>query len=484
MPFQSPRGTRDFYPEEMAVRRHIEAAWRSASIDFGFDEIDGPTFEHLELYTVKSGDGIVSELFSFTRHGGESTYALRPEFTPTLARMIAAKGGPGGGTLPTPTKWFTMPSFFRAERPQRGRLREFLQWNVDLVGLDTPEADAEVIAVALTALQRLGLTSKDVQVRLSHRGVIAEMAKAVGFDDECQTAALTMLDKWDRMDDAKRSAACVAARLDPAKVQALHQKLAAESVRVTGRDIAESQQVDLDGGRRSVADMVAKQSLDKPMVSEPPVLPGDPGSRPLDDLVRVEIALTDAGFGDWITRDFGIVRGLAYYTGTVFEIHETGGAERAVAGGGRYDGLVELFGGPPTPAFGFGMGDVVLGLLLKDRGLLGGDGGTASLMPTPDAFIISTGGAADAELAPLVAKLRAANLHVRHSYRATRNVGKLLGEAAKSRARCAVILGAELADGMVGFKDLASGEQRTVEVGEEAKELEGAIRSLRLGDPG
>ncbi|MBL9141032.1 MAG: ATP phosphoribosyltransferase regulatory subunit, partial [Phycisphaerae bacterium] len=127
--FQAPKGTRDFYPAEMAVRRHIERAWRDASVVHGFDEVDGPTFEHLELYTVKSGQGIVSELFSFKRQGGSDDYALRPEFTPTLARMVAARIA----QLPTPVKWFAVPAFFRAERPQRGRLREFLQWNVDLL---------------------------------------------------------------------------------------------------------------------------------------------------------------------------------------------------------------------------------------------------------------------------------------------------------------------------------------------------------------
>ncbi|MFM9181434.1 MAG: His/Gly/Thr/Pro-type tRNA ligase C-terminal domain-containing protein [Phycisphaerales bacterium] len=165
------------------------------------------------------------------------------------------------------------------------------------------------------------------------------------------------------------------------------------------------------------------------------------------------------------------MRGLAYYTGTVFEVHEASGAERAIAGGGRYDGLVELFGGPRTPAMGFGMGDVVLGLVLADRGLLPADGN--ELLPRPDAFVVSAGdAAAEAALAPLVARLRADGLHVRHSYKATRNVGKLLSDASRQRARFAVILGAEVAEGMVQLKDLASGEQRPVTMAE----LAGALR--------
>jgi histidyl-tRNA synthetase len=181
----------------------------------------------------------------------------------------------------------------------------------------------------------------------------------------------------------------------------------------------------------------------------------------LAELEALRGALVAAGLADWCEFDLGIVRGLAYYTGTVFEIHEASGAERAIAGGGRYDGLVELFGGPRTPAMGFGMGDVVLGLVLADRGLLPKDG--AELLPRPDAFVVSAGEpAAEEELPRLVARLRAAGLHVRHSYKATRNVGKLLADASKQRARWAVILGTELAQGQVQLKDLASGEQRVV----------------------
>ena len=177
-----------------------------------------------------------------------------------------------------------------------------------------------------------------------------------------------------------------------------------------------------------------------------------------------------ADLAPWCEFDLGIVRGLAYYTGTVFEIHEASGGERAIAGGGRYDGLVELFGGPKTPAMGFGMGDVVLGLVLADRGLLPKDGN--ELLPRPDAFVVSAGEpAADAELPRLVARLRADGFHVRHSYKATRNVGKLLADASKQRARFAVILGAELAEGRAMLKDLASGEQRPVALAELANLL-------------
>ena len=176
------------------MRRHIEGCWRDASIQFGFQEIDGPTYEHLDLYTVKSGPGIVSELFNFKRSGGDTDYALRPEFTPTLARMAVAKGN-----APVPTKWFSMPCLFRAERPQRGRLREHFQWNVDILGLSNADTDAELISVAIAGLQQLGLDPSMVQVKYSHRDVVAKLLTGLGVTEAHLPAAFDLLDKRDKM---------------------------------------------------------------------------------------------------------------------------------------------------------------------------------------------------------------------------------------------------------------------------------------------
>ena len=425
--FQAPKGTRDFYPGDLAVRRHIETAWRSASVDCGFDEVEGPTFEHLELYTAKSGEGIVNELFSFRRAGGENDYALRPEFTPTLARMVAARAG----ALPVPVKWFAIPNMFRAERPQRGRLREFVQWNVDTCGVEGAATDVEVIACALLALERLGLTPKDVEVRLSHRVAIQRMLGALGVPSEKSADAMTLLDRRDK--------------LKPEEFAQRAQALGLSDEGVARFDAAARATQRLS---QPVAELAAKLGI------------------PAEDLAaldEVRTAAERAGILDWCVVDIGIVRGLAYYTGTVFEVHECSGAERAVAGGGRYDGLVELFGGPKMPACGFGMGDVVLANILRDRGLLPED--AAQLLPRPDAFVISAGGElAEAALPGVVTSLRRARLHARASAKATRNVGKLLGEAGKARARFAVILGAELADGNVALKDLDGGTQSTVAI--------------------
>ena len=400
---QNPKGTRDFFPPEMASLHHIEAAWRNASINAGFDEIEGPTFEHLELYTVKSGDGIVNELFSFNRAGGDVDYALRPEFTPTLARMAAAKGR----SLSIPTKWFGIPSHFRAERPQRGRLREFKQWNVDLLGIDNPSADAEVIATAITALATLGLTHEDVVVRISHRAVVTSMLLEGGVMEDQLDQALALLDKKEKMEDA-----VFAEKLKEAKLPA-------------------SAFAPFDG------------DVD---VNHPEL-----------DVLQKE--LNGWGIGKWCEVDFSIVRGLAYYTGIVFEIHERSGAERAIAGGGRYDKLIEMFGGPSMPAVGFGMGDVVLSLVLRDKGLLG-DG--SEYLPTPDVFVMSACDEGDAILASTVSMLRNMGIHARQSYKSTRNVGKLLTEAAKVNATYAVILGEELVDDNLVVKNLKTGEQESI----------------------
>ncbi len=403
MAFQSPKGTRDFFPPDLAALHHIESAWRNASVNAGFDEIEGPTFEHLNLYTVKSGDGIVSELFSFKRAGGDVDYALRPEFTPTLARMAAAKGR----SLTLPTKWFGIPSHFRAERPQRGRLREFKQWNVDLLGVDKPSADAEVIATAIRALSELGLTHEDIVVRISHRDVVANMLQSSGVPEDKMQIALTLLDKREKMP----------------------QDVFAEKVHGHGLDIASFAQFD------------GETKIDH------------------DELTVLQQELDAWGISEWCKFDFNIVRGLAYYTGIVFEVHERSGAERAIAGGGRYDKLIEMFGGPSMPAVGFGMGDVVLTLVLKDRELLG-DG--SEFLPRPDVFVISAGGDADMHLAPTVASLRSAGLHARMTYRATRNVGKLLMEADKTNTRFTIILGEELVRGNVVIKNMDSGNQTEI----------------------
>ncbi len=403
MGHQAPKGTRDFYPDDLAVLRYIENAWRSASINAGFQEIQGPTFEHLDLYTIKSGEGIVNELFSFKRSGGDVDYALRPEFTPTLARMAAAKGR----SLAVPTKWFAISNHFRAERPQRGRLREFTQWNVDMLGIDDPAADAEIIATAIHALTALGLTSKDIVVRISHREVVVKMLKDAGVVEEQIDIALSILDKREKMTPDAFAEITSKHGLKP--------------------------------------DVFAQFDTDLSIQHE--------------ELTSLKKELNAWGIQDWCTFDFNIVRGLAYYTGIVFEIHERSGAERAIAGGGRYNKLVEMFNGPKIPAAGFGMGDVVLSLVLKDKGLLSRG---ETYLSEPEVFVVSASDEGDAIIASIISELRINGIHARRSYKSTRNVGKLLTEAGKTKSRLVIILGKELKQNKVVVKNMENGEQHEI----------------------
>ncbi len=412
--FQAPNGTQDSYPIDLARRRWLIEHWRRVSTRHGFEEIDGPTFEHLDVYKTKSGEGIVSELFSFRRAGGKDDYALRPEFTPTLARMYAAKAN----ALPKPTKWFCTGNFFRAERPQRGRRREFWQWNADVIGLDvdpqqmnaegaekdaeiaeaTARMDAEVIACVVGLMQAVGLKPEDVKVRFNHREAIADWLQEQGVEEESHTAVMAILDAAKKMKPEDFVTA----------VSAFGLKGDGLSVALKG-----PQHLKDDG----YPDIWIVHAATK----------------------RVHRSLGAARVLPWVEFDASIVRGLAYYTGTVFEVIADG--ERAVAGGGRYDGLIEMFGGPPTPAVGFGMGDVVLTNLLSDKGLLPSDD---ELMQwagqTPDVFVIAAGDDAAEAARPACAQLRSHGLHARHSYKSTKNVGKLLKEANQLGAHAALLI--------------------------------------------
>jgi histidyl-tRNA synthetase len=415
MKFQPLKGTRDFYPEQMAWRNHLIDTWRRVSVRNGFEQVDGPVLELLDIYKVKSGEGIVSELFHFEDRGGREL-AVRPEFTPTLARMVAAKAH----ALPKPIKWFSTSNFFRAERPQRGRLREFWQWNVDIMGLDGPIADAEILFTAIDLFQELGLNHQQVRIKISHRDVVHHILNRFGVADQNMLEAFDLLDRRDRLNTEEFRAAAAKLGLGPSHVERFEQ--------LCRRKYPAG---DLDHLGRSIG------------VKEP-----------LAALQTLDDQLHAFGIAEWCEYDLSIVRGLAYYTGMVFEIHEHSGAERAMAGGGRYDRLIELFGGPPMPAVGLGLGDVVLSNVLFDKGLM-----TDDVAPTTDVFLVAVTETAAQHQPELAASLRRAGLHARFSYKATRSMNKLLKDAASARARFALILDDQLAKGIAILKDLKSGDQ-------------------------
>lgn len=410
-PVPSAKGTRDLYPDQMARQNYITRLWRDTAVRHGFEEINGPTFEMLELYTRKSGEGIVGEIFSFRRQrGGEDDYALRPEFTPTLARMYAAKAR----SLPSPTKWFSIGPYFRAEKPQRGRLREFLQWNVDVLGGDELSSDRDLLACLATGLESMGVASlKNTTIRYSDRRRVVDLLLNCGVPLARTENALSILDKRGKIPDTEIASLLVA-----------------------------------EGARETQATVLARG-----------------GERVISgaDLELAEVVEGSGFRSGMLVFDPSIVRGLAYYTGTVFEVIAEG--ERAIAGGGRYDNLIELFGGPPTPAVGFGMGDVVLGLLLDDKGLMpqGAELLDALSRPgaslRPEAFVVAGSEDEDHLVEPLLANLRrgieqegfegkpwAADryavrpMHARRTYKTTRNLKKLLTDAEKQHARFAIVL--------------------------------------------
>ncbi len=309
-------------------------AWRAVARRFGFVEYDGPPLEALELYTKKSGDEIVEQLYSFTDKGGREV-ALRPEMTPTVARMVAARAN----ALRKPVKWFSTPQLFRYERMQRGRLREHFQLNVDIFGEADVGADAELLAVALEVMRELGLNAgegPDVLARVSDRPLLAALLASLGVPPDATAVAFGAIDKIEREPQASFDK-----RFSDRGVALDVARKVYEAVHITDIDAL---------GRAYGGDAAVRASLDR--------------------LQAYLDALDALGVAPWVRLDLKIVRGLAYYTGIVFELFDAAGELRAVAGGGRYDTLLADLGGVAMPALGFGMGDVVLGEVLRERGLM------------------------------------------------------------------------------------------------------------------
>jgi histidyl-tRNA synthetase len=324
-------GFRDFYPEQFAERAHVMRVWRDVARRFAFVEYDGPPLEPLELYTKKSGEEIVAQLYNFVDKGGRDI-ALRPEMTPTLARMAAAKAN----ALRKPIRWFSLPQLFRYERQQRGRLREHFQLNVDIIGESDVTADAELLAVAIEIMAGCGLTPNDVRARVSDRRLLRAILGSLGVGEDRVAGVFAVIDKLERQPrDVSRE-----------KLGGLG--MSAEQIDTL---LGVMGDVTLDQIERAFGDAAEVQSI-------------------VADLRRYFHYLDGLGVLEWVTIDLEIVRGLAYYTGIVFELFDAKGELRAICGGGRYDNLLQSLGGVDLPALGFGMGDVVLTELLRDRGLL------------------------------------------------------------------------------------------------------------------
>lgn len=396
-------GFRDFYPQEFAERAYLFATWREVARRYAFTEYDGPPLETLELYTRKSGEEIVGQLYNFEDKGGRAV-ALRPEMTPTFARMVSARAR----ALRIPVRWFSIPQLFRYERPQKGRLREHFQLNVDIVGEAPPAPDAELLACGIDIMRALGLTHEDVVARVSDRNLLNAYLQAVGVTAEAAGEAYAVIDKLDRQPEAVSAERLAKLQLSRATIDAV--------LRIPQVTFAE------------LADILAAGPHASP--------------RAMDDVSLFEryLRYLDAlGVGDYCRFDLSIVRGLAYYTGIVFELFDRRGEFRAICGGGRYDNLLASLGGPDLAALGFGMGDVVLTELLRSRGLVR----TASV--GLDYWIAGEEGVPLEDIMRRAAELRAQNFSVEYSLRG-QSLSKQLKAAKALGARDIIVLTASKAN--------------------------------------
>ncbi len=413
----SVKGTRDFYPERMAVRSWLYRTLKEVAEAFGYQEYEGPILETLDLYAAKSGEELVKEqAYVFEDRGGD-LITLRPELTPTLARMIAQRQK----QLHFPVRWWSFGPFWRYERPQKGRLREFFQWNVDMLGVDTPEADAEMMAIIAHFFRKVGLTPEMVQIRVNNRRLMDDHFQRLGIPAEARMAVSNWVDRRQKM--------------SPADWEAY------------GRDIG------LDAGQ--IHELVAL--LDDPNLWQES-----------EELVRFFRAVEALGASEYVTYDAGIVRGLLYYTGTVFEAQEMAGEiRRAVLGGGRYDNLLADVGGEPLSGIGFAMGDVVITLVLEKYGLL-----PDRLQAHPAQVMVAVFAE---DMLPhslqLSSELRAAGLNVL-MYPKAAKLGKQFKYANRLGIPVVALIGEdEAASHSVAVKNMTSGEQVVVPRAQAAEKI-------------
>jgi len=418
--FQSLPGFRDFYPDDFSRRRHIFQVWRKTASAFGFQEYDAPVLEPLELYKAKSGDEIEAQLFSFTDKGGREV-SLRPEMTPTVCRMVGARAG----ALKRPIKWFSIAEFYRYERAQKGRLRAFHQFNADIFGEAGPEAEIELIALLIQCLAGFGLTKDDFYIRLSDRDLWFYFLEALGFDDAQSRSLLAAVDRFEKMgDDAFKGYAEAHGALDAAKKIQIIAFMRIGSLTDLEQALGGYPQEKLQGR--------------------------------LAEWRKVLAGLAAMQLADFVKVDLSVVRGLAYYTGFVFEAFDRKGDLRALAGGGRYNDLVRKLGGPDLPAVGFAIGDVTTGLLIEQRGL------TPEFVAAPDVYAVIGGEAERKAAFADIHALRASGFRVDYPFKELA-FGKQFKAAAESGARLALIYGGdELAKGVVKVRDLGDRTEQEI----------------------
>ncbi|MDP9279074.1 MAG: histidine--tRNA ligase [Gemmatimonadota bacterium] len=411
-------GFRDFYPEQLATRNYLMSVWRDVARRYGFVEYDGPPLEPLDLYTKKSGDEIVGQLYSFTDKGDRQV-ALRPEMTPTLARMVAAKAN----AMRKPIRWFSVPQLFRYERQQKGRLREHFQLNVDIIGEGSVAADAELLAVAIDVMRALGLGPQDVRARVSDRRLLTALLSHVGVKKAELPAVFAAIDKTGR-EPREATMEKVEKAVGNADARRGVERLLKNSKDLTA---------------------IAKDFSKAPEIAEQITS------------MREYLGYLDAlGVGEWVDFDLSIVRGLAYYTGKVFELFDAKGEFRAICGGGRYDDLLSTIGGVDLPALGFGMGDVVLTELLRAKNLL------PSAELATEYWVAADDDALLPDVMAVAGRLRAKSRSVEYALK-SQTLARQLKTASTAGVKNVVLLRRDdYATGNVTVKTLADGSERRV----------------------
>jgi histidyl-tRNA synthetase len=404
---QSVKGARDFYPEDMAIRAWLYDTVRRVSESFGYQEYDGPFLESIELYAAKSGEELVKEQsFVFPDRGGD-LITLRPELTPSLARLVAQRQR----QLVYPLRWWSWGPFWRYERPQKGRAREFFQWNIDLIGPDTPEADAELVAIAATFFKEVGLTPQQVIILVNDRRLMNAQFDYLDIRSELRQNVLRLIDRREKLSASDWDAYASEIGLSVKQIEGLKARL-----------------------------------TDNELWRQSP------------ELQRFFPTIQALGVGEYVRFAPHIIRGLLYYTGTVFEAWDVAGEFRSLFGGGRYDNLVSDVGGEPLAAVGFAMGDMVIKLLLEKFGCL-----PKSLSASPAQVLVTI---FDGSFFPasmvLASKLRQAGLNVA-IYPEPAKLANQVKYADRMGIRLALILGPdEQAAGTVNIKDLNTRSQQTV----------------------
>lgn len=403
---KSVKGTRDFYPDEMARRQWLIRKLSEASEAFGYQMYDGPCLETIDLYAAKSGEELVKEqAFVFNDRGGDPI-TLRPELTPTLARMVASKQN----LLTFPLRWWSFGPFWRYERPQKGRTREFFQWNIDQIGSDSVQADAELLAVAATFLRNVGLTPNQVKLYVNDRQLMDGQLSRIGINAEQKPVVLHLIDRIDKLPAEAWDEKALAEGLNAEQLKAIRQLL-------ENRELwRESEQM------------------------------------------RTLFGMLEAlGVAEFIAYEPKIIRGLDYYTGTVFEAHAVNGEFRAILGGGHYANLVGDVGGNPLPGVGFAMGDVVIMLVLEAYGLIPAD------LTNPDTLFVTVFSEDTlAESIRLSSELRAAGFNVIQAE--PEKLAKQFKYADRLGLSKALVLGPEeIASNSVVVKDLHTFEQVSVD---------------------